>query len=235
MSTPHRATEEQWEIVEICREQKGHTTHGLTATCLLELRSRVELLERRCEVQLQQLGDLQDRHHRLAGSVRLLEREVVRDQPEPAPPATDQDLYQLYDLTGPTVVDAFRAIYDLGRQHGARAAATEADNATAATVAEIRSSLFKDAAQPAPSALAESVSVLDAKAWAYIGRQAILGDPDAQSLVDLLSDAPAAQLDPPSLKQEAWKLLEDYGTNGVRLTHEQCSTIRRALEALPDD
>ena len=40
---------------------------------------------------------------------------------------------------------------------------------------------------------------------------------------------------PPSLKQEAWKLLEDYGTNGVRLTHEQCSNIRRALEALPDD
>ena len=38
-----------------------------------------------------------------------------------------------------------------------------------------------------------------------------------------------------SLKQEAWKLLEDYGTNGVRLTHEQCSTIRRALESLPDD
>jgi hypothetical protein len=44
---------------------------------------------------------------------------VVTDQPEPAPLATDQDLYQLYDLTGPTVVDAFRAIYDLGRQHGA--------------------------------------------------------------------------------------------------------------------
>jgi hypothetical protein len=43
-------------------------------------------------------------------------------------------------------------------------------------------------AQPEPPvALAESVSVLDAKAWAYIGRQAILGDPDAQSLVDLLS------------------------------------------------
>ena len=40
---------------------------------------------------------------------------------------------------------------------------------------------------------------------------------------------------PLSLKQEAWKLLEDYGANGVRLTHEQCSPIRRALEALPDD
>jgi hypothetical protein len=121
MSTPHRATrEEQWEIVEICREQ-GHTPWP-TATCLLELRSRVEALERRCEVQLQQLGDLQDRHHRLAGSVRLLEREMVVDQPEPAPLATDQDLNQLWDSTGPTVVDAFRALYDLGRQHGAQSA-----------------------------------------------------------------------------------------------------------------
>jgi hypothetical protein len=87
MSTPHRATEEQWEVVEICREE-GHTPWP-TATCLLELRARVEVLERRCEVQLQQLSDLQDRHHRLAGSVRLLEGEVVTDQPEPAP-ATEE-------------------------------------------------------------------------------------------------------------------------------------------------
>ena len=44
MSTPHRATEEQWEIVEICREE-GHTPWP-TATCLLELRSRIDHLER---------------------------------------------------------------------------------------------------------------------------------------------------------------------------------------------
>jgi hypothetical protein len=87
MSTPHRATEEQWEIVEICREE-GHTPWP-TATCLLELRSRVELLERRCEVQLQQLSDLQDRHHRLAGSVRLLEREVFTDAEVPDAPPPD--------------------------------------------------------------------------------------------------------------------------------------------------
>jgi hypothetical protein len=99
MSTPHRATREEREM--------------------LELRTRLDCLERRCEVQLQQLSDLQDRHRRLAGSVRLLEREVVVDRPEPAPLATDQELYQLYDRTGPTIVDAFRAIYDLGRQHGA--------------------------------------------------------------------------------------------------------------------
>jgi hypothetical protein len=163
MSTPHRATEEQWEIVEICREE-GHTPWP-TATCLLELRSRVEVLERRCEVQLQQLSDLQDCHHRLAGSVRLLEREVVTDQPEPA-----------------------------------------------------------------PAALAENVSVLDAKAWAYIGRQAILGDPDAQSLVDLLSDAPAAQPEPPTF-QESQASKAHYEAESARL---KCEAMQQPAKPAPD-
>jgi hypothetical protein len=93
---------------------------------------RVEALERRCEVQLQQLGDLQDRHHRLASSVRMLEREVVRDQPEPSPVATDEKLRQLYHSPETTFVGALRAIYDLGRQHGGQPApATEESSAPA--------------------------------------------------------------------------------------------------------
>ena len=35
---------------------------------------------------------------------------------------------------------------------------------------------------------------------------------------------------PPSLKEQAWKLLECYGTSGVKLTADQCNTIRKALE-----
>lgn len=54
---------------------------------MLELRTRLDCLERRVEVQLQQLTDLQDRHRRLADSVRLLEREVVTDQPGAQPAA----------------------------------------------------------------------------------------------------------------------------------------------------
>jgi hypothetical protein len=45
----------------------------------LELRARVEALERRCEMQLMQLSDLQDRHHRLTLQVGHLEYELVRD------------------------------------------------------------------------------------------------------------------------------------------------------------
>ena len=36
----------------------------------------------------------------------------------------------------------------------------------------------------------------------------------------------------PSLKEQAWKLLECYGTSGVKLTADQCNTIREALEEL---
>jgi hypothetical protein len=251
MSEKYRATDKDWELVE------GWAPDDTDVRCLLELRSRVELLELRCEVQLQQLSDLQDRHHRLAGSVRLLERDVVVDQPEPAPLATDQDLYQLYDLTGPTVADAFRAIYDLGRQHGADQVApvqslmerVEALASGDAPVFDPRTNVtgkgvtvegsfdqdgttyvFKTSAQPAPAALAENVSVLDAKAWAYIGRQAILGDPDAQSLVDLLSDAPAAQPEPPTF-QESQASKAHYEAESARL---KCEAMQQPAKPAPD-
>jgi len=61
----------------------------------------------------------------------------------------------------------------------------------------LRRAIREPIEQP-PAAQPESVSVLDAKAWAYIGRRAILGDPDAQSLVDSLSEPPAAQDAPPA-------------------------------------
>ena len=40
---------------------------------------------------------------------------------------------------------------------------------------------------------------------------------------------------PPSLKEQALQLLETYNTPGVMLTADQADTIRRALEALPDE
>ena len=40
----------------------------------------------------------------------------------------------------------------------------------------------------------------------------------------------ARRPNPPSLKNQARKLLECYGTSGVKLTADQCNTILRALE-----
>jgi len=93
--TDHKATPEQWE-------DAGAFASG-TRACILELRARVETLERRCEVQLMQLSDLQDRHHRLTLQVGHLECELVRDDDdEPQqhcleamdPPESDQHTSQ---------------------------------------------------------------------------------------------------------------------------------------------
>jgi hypothetical protein len=43
MTTPHRATPKQWEVIGICKEE-GKIPWP-TATCLLELRARIEALE----------------------------------------------------------------------------------------------------------------------------------------------------------------------------------------------
>jgi hypothetical protein len=155
MSGEYRARGGDWAEQEKWEPDDGY------ARCLLELRSRVEALDQRCKDEPPTLQEAQANkvHHEaeLAGleawrRQHLIQtREVVADQPEPPTLVTDDDLRDVFDEGPGTVVDGFRALYDLGRQHGARAAATEADNATAATVAEIRSSLFKDAAQPEPA------------------------------------------------------------------------------------
>ena len=67
--------------------------------------------------------------------------------------------------------------------------------------------------------LKECCEWLKRKGWEYI--------PDALRA--------ARRPKPPSLKEQAWKLLECYGTSGVKLTADQCNTILRALKALPHD
>ena len=63
----HKATLEHWAAVEAYAQEVSSTDD-----CLLELRARVETLEKRCEV-------LQDRHHRLTLKVGHLEHDLYRD------------------------------------------------------------------------------------------------------------------------------------------------------------
>jgi hypothetical protein len=60
------------------------SNYGYVA-CLLELFTKVHTLEERCEVQLMQLSDLQERHHRLTLQVGHLEHELVRDNDDDEP------------------------------------------------------------------------------------------------------------------------------------------------------
>ena len=74
MSSSYRANLAQWAAMEY-----EATMELASRACILELRARVETLERRCEVQLMQLSDLQDRHHRLTLQVGHLEHDLYRD------------------------------------------------------------------------------------------------------------------------------------------------------------
>ena len=72
--TDHRAAPEQWGAM-----YEGAFHCDAESACLLELHARVEALEKRCEVQLMQLSDLQERHHRLTLQVGHLEHELDGD------------------------------------------------------------------------------------------------------------------------------------------------------------
>jgi hypothetical protein len=74
MSTPHRATPEQWEHVEICAGMKQQVPWA-TAACLLELRARVEALEAAQNAPT-------TTEHRPGGLAERVAR-VLRDAPHP--------------------------------------------------------------------------------------------------------------------------------------------------------
>ena len=74
--TDTHATPEQWANMADAASDGFDDGCG---ACLLELRARVQSVEERCEVQLMQLSDLQERHHRLTLQVGHLEYELVRD------------------------------------------------------------------------------------------------------------------------------------------------------------
>jgi hypothetical protein len=73
--TDRKVTPEQWARLEQ-RQLSGNDLVCAT----LELRARVETLERHCEMQLMQLSGLQYRHHRLTLQVGHLEHDLVRDE-----------------------------------------------------------------------------------------------------------------------------------------------------------
>jgi hypothetical protein len=133
-------------------------------------------------------------------------REVVTDRPEPALLATDGDLCDMFDEGGPTVVDSFRAIYDLGRQHGARAAAAEADNATAATVAQPA-----PAAQPEPPTFQESQARKAHYEAELARRKCEAMRQPAPAVKDSLTTAPAG-----SLVERVMVLLGHHGDGTAR-------------------
>jgi hypothetical protein len=104
MTNQHRATPDEWAQQEDWANRRVFSD----SSCLLELRDRVEALE---------VGQQppQDK----------LDRLIALDRDDPANSlveriATDAELFQAYnDTPGLGLGPALRAVYDLGREHGA--------------------------------------------------------------------------------------------------------------------
>jgi len=134
MTTPHRAKPEHWAALE---EQSAPEYDRP----ILELRARVEALEA-AQQQQQQAASVADDDepqtiHTIAlGMVDTLEqlnvlpeildtlRRAIREPmqhptSEAAPVATDGELVKTWDTSGKSIFEKTRAIYDLGREHGA--------------------------------------------------------------------------------------------------------------------
>lgn len=98
MTTPHRATPEQWASIEAGIRTYPGQWPGQWGDCVLELRARVEALE--------------------ATQHAHAERQDQPTSSRKRPITTDEELYRVWDAS-PNVAVALRAVYNLGRQRGA--------------------------------------------------------------------------------------------------------------------
>jgi hypothetical protein len=110
MTKQHKATPEQWTVTE-------KTSGGYLSACILELRARIEALEA-----------AQQPHQDKVDRLIALDADDGDPTVMPSSPAgslaeriaTDAELCQAYnDAPGHGFDPALRAVYDLGRQHGA--------------------------------------------------------------------------------------------------------------------
>jgi hypothetical protein len=128
MTKQHKATPEQWAYAEACAPEDfaGYS-------CILELRDRIEALEVGQQPQQDKLDrlialDRDDPAEDAAQQPPLFTAEEVARIVAPSSPAnslvervaTDAELCQVYnDAPEHGFGPALRAVYDLGRQHGA--------------------------------------------------------------------------------------------------------------------
>jgi hypothetical protein len=87
-------------------------------SCILELRTRVVALDAHLEAQLESIDRVLDLFNSTHSKLATEESLAADHIPEAKPPATDRELGKIYDET-PQFTPALRAIYDLGRKHGA--------------------------------------------------------------------------------------------------------------------
>ena len=120
------ATDDQWRLVEEFWDQQANSA------CTLELRDRIAALESLdCVSAILKLSGRVDALE-AAQNLRQQDEDVERVAADPQPVATDEELQRCYgwafmeavqkgDAAPEATELAHRAVYDLGRQHGAAA------------------------------------------------------------------------------------------------------------------
>jgi hypothetical protein len=129
MTTPHKATPEQWKSTEKWGALSAESASSLDS-CLLELRDRIALLEatQHAHADASRMSDA-EREQFYAELARPARIEALKTAAS-APPdhvadaskmvATDEELYKLWDRGALHSLNLrLRAVYNLGRQHGA--------------------------------------------------------------------------------------------------------------------
>jgi hypothetical protein len=113
MTKQHRVTPEQWESIEL------YADDNLYDACLLELRARIEALEAGQQPLVNYAPvkpEYRDKLDRLIEQYRSNSQHFTLVDRV----ATDAELCQVYnDAPEHSFGPALRAVYDLGRQHGA--------------------------------------------------------------------------------------------------------------------
>ena len=116
MSTPHRATPEQ---LAYAADRFKDATGQNHFDFILDLRARIEALDDwHVAAELNQRLKLEH----LVARIEALKaaQHAHAEQPSSPPIASDEDLIRAWDsCIGQGSIIGFRAVYDLGRQHGA--------------------------------------------------------------------------------------------------------------------
>ncbi len=134
MSTPHKATEQQWKIVS--RRAEVDWNNDSTDSVLLEVADRVAALEAVLASHGEQISGLHSQHNLVVDSITDLQGcvnqlEAAATQPPataadhsrgaPEMVATDEELIETFSVgTRGPFPSGFRAVYNLGREHSAQ-------------------------------------------------------------------------------------------------------------------
>jgi len=143
----YRATADDWLNAEtMAAHDSGNGHYALR--CILELRAKVEALE---TAQRKAAMDELRKASAELQSDHVPDTKKMVPTPEAAPVATDEELVKTWDTSGKSIFEKIRAIYDLGREHGATCPHIRSSDEGTSYCALAEQTAAAQPAEPAPT------------------------------------------------------------------------------------